>query len=301
MLKPDRDVRPFQDVLIELGARLGLPGFVNADGSPKYPGLYPDYIVNHERKPGIGPLAGFRGEDGETPGKGAPNRSQLDRYIANKSFWQHELPHDEAYFKHGNKKYLEHAVKLGMIDSANQIVLHLYSEPLQKFRLAAEGHGNVQPPERDRGRIKTYFDPLPIWYPPLEEQAVSDSDFPLSAITQRPMAMYHSWHSQNAWLRQIFSKNFLYMNREDRRTARHCRRRLCLGDEPSWPHSRAIRTMEGVNPAHGLDLERDRQTRRAPGICRQMRPKAEKAFCSITLSRSSCRRTADIAIRTPIP
>jgi anaerobic selenocysteine-containing dehydrogenase len=27
------------------------------------------------------------------------------------------------------------------------------------------------------------------------------------------MAMYHSWDSQNAWLRQILSQNFLYMNR----------------------------------------------------------------------------------------
>ncbi|EKS31197.1 molybdopterin oxidoreductase family protein [Afipia felis] len=248
VLKPDRDVRPFQDVLIELGARLKLPGFTNEDGSPKYPGGYPDYIVNHQRKPGIGPLAGFRGEDGETPGKGAPNKNQLDRYIENKSFWRLELPHDEVYFKHGNKNYLEHAVKLGMIDSANQIVLHLYSEPLQKFKLAAEGHGPIQPPERDRERVKNYFDPLPIWYQPLEEQAVSATEFPLSAITQRPMAMYHSWHSQNAWLRQIFSKNFLYMNRE---TAE----KLGLADDDYvWVtsyHGRIrvpVRTMEGVNP-----------------------------------------------------
>src|SRR3546814_8839458 len=48
---PDRDVRPFQDVLIDLGARLGLPGFVTGDGAPQYPGGYPDYIVNHERSP----------------------------------------------------------------------------------------------------------------------------------------------------------------------------------------------------------------------------------------------------------
>jgi anaerobic selenocysteine-containing dehydrogenase len=34
----------------------------------------------------------------------------------------------------------------------------------------------------------------------------------LHAITQRPMAMYHSWHSQNAWLRQIHGANRLYMN-----------------------------------------------------------------------------------------
>ena len=37
-------------------------------------------------------------------------------------------------------------------------------------------------------------------------------DFPLSAITQRPMFMYHAWHSQNAWLRQIHTHNYLYVN-----------------------------------------------------------------------------------------
>ena len=61
VVKPDRDVRPFQDVLLDLGARLKLPGMVKEDGTPKFPGGYPDYIVNHERRPGIGPLAGHRG------------------------------------------------------------------------------------------------------------------------------------------------------------------------------------------------------------------------------------------------
>src|SRR6188474_3417532 len=64
VVAPDRDVRPFQDVLIELGARLKLPGMVKEDGSAKFPGGYPDYIVNHERRPGIGPLAGHRGRNG---------------------------------------------------------------------------------------------------------------------------------------------------------------------------------------------------------------------------------------------
>jgi hypothetical protein len=62
-------VRPFQDVLIELGARLGLPAFVREDGSPRYKD-YPDYITNHERMPGVGPLAGFRGADGYEEGRG---------------------------------------------------------------------------------------------------------------------------------------------------------------------------------------------------------------------------------------
>ncbi len=63
VVKPDRDVRPFQDVLLDLGARLGLPGMVTSEGAPKFPGGYPDYIVNHERRPGIGSLAGYRGAE----------------------------------------------------------------------------------------------------------------------------------------------------------------------------------------------------------------------------------------------
>ncbi len=65
VVEPDRDVRPFQDVLIELGRRLGLPGFTKRMARASYPGGYPDYIVNHERMPGVGPLAGWRGKDGD--------------------------------------------------------------------------------------------------------------------------------------------------------------------------------------------------------------------------------------------
>lgn len=56
------------------------------------------------------------------------------------------------------------------------------------------------------------MDPLPIWYPPVEETMVNRQDYPLHAVTQRPMAMYHSWGSQNAWLRQILSENRLYIH-----------------------------------------------------------------------------------------
>ncbi|MFZ4760586.1 MAG: molybdopterin dinucleotide binding domain-containing protein, partial [Burkholderiaceae bacterium] len=44
-----------------------------------------------------------------------------------------------------------------------------------------------------------------------DEQTGIDA-YPFHAITQRPMAMYHSWDSQNAWLRQIVAANALYMN-----------------------------------------------------------------------------------------
>jgi anaerobic selenocysteine-containing dehydrogenase len=213
VLEPDRDVRPFQSVLIELGARLGLPGFVNEDGSAKYQD-YADYIVNHERMPGIGPLAGWRGVDGEKSGRGEPNPSQIDRYIANGGFWHHELAPDQRYYKMANRSYIDFAVGMGFLAKREPIVFQLYSEPLQRFRLAARGHGAVVPPEAERARIETYLDPLPFWYPPFEEAAIAAEDYPLHAITQRPMHMYHSWGSQNAWLRQITSQNRLFVHRE---------------------------------------------------------------------------------------
>jgi anaerobic selenocysteine-containing dehydrogenase len=247
ILKPDRDVRPFQDVLIDLGARLGLPAFVTADGAPRYPGGYKDYLTYHERQPGIGPLAGWRGADGEAHGKGAPNPDQLQRYIENGCFWKYELPEEQHYYKHANRAYLDNAVTLGLIGNADPIVLQLYVEPLQRFRLAGQGHGAVVPPERLRARIETYFDPLPMWYPPFEGTRVDIDSFPLHAITQRPMPMYHSWGSQNAWLRQILAANRLFINRV---TAA----RLGLQDDDwVWVASHAgriraqLKLMDGVN------------------------------------------------------
>jgi sulfite dehydrogenase (quinone) subunit SoeA len=248
VLTPDRDVRPFQDVLIELGERLGLSGFVSPEGQARYPGGYSDYIVNHERRPGVGSLGGWRGAQGDQAGRGAPNPRQLERYVANGCFWKQRLPTDQLYFKHANKAYLETAVAMGFIETAAPIVLQLYVEPLQRFRLAARGHGRLQPPETHRERIATYFDPLPFWYMPFEEARVDRDAFPLHALTQRPMHMYHSWHSQNAWLRQIIGNNRLFVNRAAGQA-------LGLAEDDwvwvSSHHGRIrvpTRLMDGVNP-----------------------------------------------------
>ncbi len=211
VLKPDRDVRPFQSVLLDLGARLGLPGMVSESGEPRYPGGYADYIVNHERKPGIGPLAGFRGASGESRGRGAVNPKQLERYIENGCFWREPIPEDAQHHRFANQAYLDWALEMGFIESPAPILLQLYGEVQQRFRLAAEGHGPLQPPDHLRPRIAGAFDPLPLWYPPFEDESNDESAYPLHGITQRPMAMYHSWHSQNAWLRQIHGANRLYI------------------------------------------------------------------------------------------
>jgi sulfite dehydrogenase (quinone) subunit SoeA len=135
------------------------------------------------------------------------------------------------YYRHVNWDYLDWASFFGFLGKAEPVVHQLYLEPLQKFRRAARGHGAVLPPAQHRDRIERYFDPIPFWYPPLEER---DDGFTLHAITQRPMAMYHSWGSQNAWLRQILGRNWLYMHEDLARS-------LGIGDG-DWVH---------VSSAHG--------------------------------------------------
>lgn len=212
VIEPDRDVRGFQSVLLDLGARLGLEGMVNDDGSPKYSD-YADYIINHQRKEGVGPLAGFRGK-GDDSGRGKPNPEQIKRYIDNGGFWTKPLPKEAGYYKFANMAYQNFAVEMGFFDKPQPYTMQIYSEVLQKFRLAAEGHGSCQPPDHLREQIKSCFTPLPSWYEPFEESLLSDDEFPVHALTQRPMAMYHSWGSQNPWLRQIHGHNPMFISRQ---------------------------------------------------------------------------------------
>ncbi|MBN8935883.1 MAG: molybdopterin oxidoreductase family protein, partial [Rhizobiales bacterium] len=110
------------------------------------------------------------------------------------------------------------------------------------------GHGATTAPESHRARVERFFDPIPFWHPPLDEPAKSDNSFPFSAITQRPIHMYHSWGSHNGWLRQITAENRLYMNR-----GRAEALNIADGDWV-WIKSAIgrvkgrVRLMEGVNP-----------------------------------------------------
>ena len=216
VLPLDRDVRPWQDVLVELATRLKFPAFVKADGARKFAG-YTDFIVNYERAPGIGFLAGFRGKDGEKSFRGEPNPQQWQAYIGAQSFFAHHWPDNQRWMRGVNRDYLQAAADAAFIPKAEPIIAQLYSEPLQKFRLAGQGLYPGRQPTRevDKQRLAQYFDPLPVWYEtsalPAHETGAA-SDYPLHAITQRPMMMYHSWDSQNAWLRQIVAQNYLYVN-----------------------------------------------------------------------------------------
>ena len=216
-----KECKPFQEVLIELGSRLKLPAFVNADGSRKFRD-YPDFIINYETAPnsGIGFLAGWRGKGGEKFMKGEPNPKQWEMYEKNNCVFHYKLPKSYQYMRNWNQGYLEWAKRHSLTRYAEPINIHIYSEVLQKFRLAAQGKSDgKQPPEHLRTRIAEHFDPLPFYSEPLETLATDLRKYPLNAITQRPMAMYHSWDSQNAWLRQIHTHNYLHVNSKTARAA----------------------------------------------------------------------------------
>jgi anaerobic selenocysteine-containing dehydrogenase len=134
-------------------------------------------------------------------------------YAKNNCVFHYEMPQHLQYMRNWNHEYMVWAQANGLRRDKDPVVIHLYSELLQRFRLAAQGKGTGRkPPERLRERVATYFDPLPFYYAPLETQCSDLETYPLNAVTQRPMAMYHSWDSQNAWLRQIHTQNFLYVN-----------------------------------------------------------------------------------------
>jgi anaerobic selenocysteine-containing dehydrogenase len=107
--------------------------------------------------------------------------------------------------------YQDWAVERGIYDAPQPYLFNLYLEPIQQFRLAGQGKGEHQPPDHLREQIVQSMDPLPTWWEPFEQTTVDTDEYPLHALTQRPAAMYHSWGSQNAWLRQIHGHNPMYV------------------------------------------------------------------------------------------
>ena len=97
---------------------------------------------------------------------------------------------------------MEWAQRVRMRRFDEPILIQIYSEVLQTFRLAAQGkRPGRQPPAHLRERIERYFDPLPFYYAPLEARgdrpralsarrghAAADGDVPLVGLAERVAA-----------------------------------------------------------------------------------------------------------------
>lgn len=215
VVPPPPGVAPTADVLIEMANRLKLPRFVDERGEPLYRS-YADFVQGWETEPGsgVGLLAGFRGAGGDGELVGEPNPDQLQAYATHRAFWRLHLPPSMRYFRMANREYLEWAVDKKFLRDPAPIVLNLYAEPLQTFRLAGQGLWPGQQPRDPHlaARLARYMDPLASWYPPLEDTLPGAEAFPLKILTQRPMTHYHSWGSMNAWLRQLLYENPVFIN-----------------------------------------------------------------------------------------
>jgi len=245
---------------------------------------------------GIGLLAGARG-DGTQVLKGKPNPTQVEAYTApgylaafgdhaqqatypgprkvavtngalpagvapgqqtvGHAHFQYTLPVEIRYRRNVNAGYLQWAHSVGLIPYAKPVPVQLYSEIVQKFRLA--GHGkwkganayflwrakeaaavhrdqearfyqdlaarSAHPPSDARGqalrKILTHlYDPLPTWYEPLEWAADgSPADrYPLRTEARHVNPwFYHTWQNHNPWHRPMLLFSPLYMNTETAR------------------------------------------------------------------------------------
>ena len=186
VVEPDRDVRGFQSVLCDLGAKLGLPGFVNEDGSQKYAD-YADYITNHDRRPGIGPLAGWRmGEKGLQGGRGDANEGQIDNYIENGGFWIEHVPERRLL------QTLQHGLSgLGGEDGlvstpCSPISFSSTSNRCANSKLAAEGIGDTATPRASARADQSHDGPAADLVSHRSRTGMSTRGIPVHALTQRP-------------------------------------------------------------------------------------------------------------------
>ena len=186
VLAPDRDVRPFQDVLIDLGARLKLPGFVKDDGSPTLPRLRRLHRQPraHARHRPARRLARRGRRQRSARARRIPTSST--RYIENECFWRHHLPPEAALFQ-ARQRGLSATMRKQHGPGRRTPTRSCCSSTASRCRSSASpprATARCQPPETHRERIRSYFDPLPIWYPPLEDSR--DRAGRLSAARDHP-------------------------------------------------------------------------------------------------------------------
>ena len=248
-------------MLIELGSRLKLPAFTTPEGTRKYRD-YPDFIVNHQTAPGsgVGFLIGWRGKDGKDALVGEPNPNQWEEYAKNNCVFHYTLPETLQYMRNCNGPYLDWAVDKGFRKFDEPILIQLYSDVMQKFRLAAQGRTKGrQPPDHLRARIEQYFDPLPFWYRAARTRcdrsralsargghAAADGDVSLVGLAERVAAADPR--------RELSVHESADGARERHRGRRLDLRRIAVGQGAL--HGALQRSGRA---RHGVDVERDRQ------------------------------------------
>ena len=85
-----------------------------------------------------------------------------------------------------------------VIHNAQPIIIQLYNESLQLFRLAADGHGYYLPSEQHRDRIRAWFD-LRVRIEKCEPQEVAVPEPRFSALCRNKGALPLKIFTPSPW------------------------------------------------------------------------------------------------------
>ena len=282
---PIATCKPFQEVLIELGARLGLPGVLTTTARRAIRRLpaTSSSSTNARRASAFSPAGAARtatkhcaasrirssgNVQRATTASASRDAARPARYIN----WQPRVP-----------RIGRSAMRLAARRRADPARRSI-REVLQRFRLAGARarRRRSRRTSRTRDASRRYFDPLPFWYPPLEDaatdrarrircrdHAAADGDVSLVGFAERVAAA-----DPRAQLpvRQSAHGD----------AARHRRRRLDLGRIAAGHGALQVRLQRRRRARHGVDVERDRQAQAARGSLPPTRRRARRASCSIT-------------------
>lgn len=241
---------------------VGLLGGARGDGTEMLHAKPNPKQVEAYMAPGHIPAYGSSGKDNTFPSAakldvktGAlPNGVNAGQQSVGHAHYQYTLPVEIRYRRNVNAGYLKWAQSVGFIPYSKPIPVQIYSEIIQKFRLAgndkwkganagflalaksAEARHdddarqryadlavkNVSPPKDERGLalrkiLTTLYDPLPFWYEPLD-WAADGSDaktYPLRTEARHVNPwFYHQWQNHNPWHRPMLPFSPIYMNVE---------------------------------------------------------------------------------------
>ena len=210
VIEPDRDVRGFQTVLVQLANKMKLPGFTNDDGSAKYED-YADYMVNHERR-----RVSVRWRAGEWAIR-ACNTAAAPRTRGSSTATSpmagsssNTSPRRRPITNPGTRPIRTGRLEWVSMTARSPISLTSMSRRCASSSWPPRATATASRPiicasgsRRRWTRCRSGTRP--------SRMTMSIPEFPVHALTQRPMAMYHSWGTQNAWLRQIHGRNPLYV------------------------------------------------------------------------------------------
>ena len=274
VVEPDRDVRavPVGADRPRRAARPPRLGRRRRHGRDT--GDYADYIVNHERTPGIGPLAGWRGEDGVDQAGRAQSATSWSATSTTAASGTTISPRTQRYYKHGNRAYLDWARRNGLHRqaAADRLPALLRAAAEVPARRAGPWPRASRPSSTAHAHRSAISIRCRSGTRRSRRRASTRRTFRCTRVTQRPMAMYHSWGSQNAWLRQIHGQQRALRAPGTAAELGLERRRLGLGRLSRTAASTVQVAANGRRQArHGVDLERDRQ---AP---RRLEPGARRA------------------------